>query len=138
MYGDIPSRGWDDYYPLGTWSGDPRAPWNEPEPGEGHTCGECLYFAECKYLDGQFSEICAFEIECGGNINCVSHDSNACEGFTDFGRRYSSNEPCGDSCSACPYAVDCVIGGRPTTVCVSDMDAIVEVDKLNGTCDDYA
>ena len=26
-----------DYYPMGTWEGDPRAPWNEPEP----ECPEC-------------------------------------------------------------------------------------------------
>ena len=28
-----------DYYPMGTWEGDPRAPWNEPEPECPH-CGE--------------------------------------------------------------------------------------------------
>ena len=27
-----------DYYPAGTWEGDPRAPWNKPDPPE---CAEC-------------------------------------------------------------------------------------------------
>ena len=28
-----------DNYPPGTWGGDPRAPWNEPEPPECPNCG---------------------------------------------------------------------------------------------------
>jgi hypothetical protein len=28
-------------YPAGTWEGDTRAPWNQPEPWEGKTCGDC-------------------------------------------------------------------------------------------------
>ena len=29
----------NDNYPMGTWGGDPRAPWNKPEPECPH-CGE--------------------------------------------------------------------------------------------------
>lgn len=30
-------------YPDGVWEQDPRAPWNAPDPWEGHTCGACRW-----------------------------------------------------------------------------------------------
>ena len=137
MYGDIPSRGWDDYYPLGTWNGDPRAPWNEPEPGDGHTCRECAYCTEIKCLDGSTEQVCGFEIEYGGELERIDECNDACGGFDEFGRMFSSNDPCGDSCADCRYAVDCTINGSPMTICFSDTSQIIEVDKVNGRCDDY-
>lgn len=33
-------------YPDGVWEQDPRAPWNAPDPWEGHTCGACALCGE--------------------------------------------------------------------------------------------
>lgn len=30
----------NDYYPMGTWGGDPRAPWNQPDPEDVEQYGE--------------------------------------------------------------------------------------------------
>lgn len=32
----------NDNYPMGTWGGDPRAPWNQPDPPECLKCYEAL------------------------------------------------------------------------------------------------
>ena len=44
-------------YPDGTWSGDPRAPWNEPDPPE---CLQC-YAQLCE--DWSFCPYCGEAIE---------------------------------------------------------------------------
>lgn len=36
-----------DNYPPGVTEGN--APWNEPCPGDGHTCGQCMFI---RHLDG--------------------------------------------------------------------------------------
>jgi hypothetical protein len=33
-----------DNYPPGTWSGDPRAPWNRASDAEDRWCGDCKWF----------------------------------------------------------------------------------------------
>ena len=46
----LPSRGFDDNLPYGTWSGDPSAPWNAPDPVECPDCGEDMWpGAECEH-----------------------------------------------------------------------------------------
>lgn len=39
-------------YPDGTWDGDPRAPWNEPDPWQGQECGTCRWLASLGGLHG--------------------------------------------------------------------------------------
>lgn len=66
-------------YPPGTWDADPRAPWNEPEPWEGRTCGECRLCRPLRTLDGGLSSACATE----GNDDVYEVDPHApaCEGY---------------------------------------------------------
>lgn len=46
-------------YPPGAWDADPRAPWNEPDPWEGRTCGECVRCRPLAMLDGSERRVCA-------------------------------------------------------------------------------
>lgn len=59
-------------YPPGTWTGDPNAPWNQPEGGP---CGSgCTHYAECP---------------CGERFYCIAYDEwhgsedaiGDCQGF---------------------------------------------------------
>lgn len=62
--------------PPGCFEGDPHAPWNEPDPWVGHTCGECRHCEDCFLLDGSDAWVCvesdAVEVDPMGQ---------ACEGF---------------------------------------------------------
>lgn len=44
--------------PPGCFEGDPRAPWNAPEPWVGRTCGECRHCAECGLTGGGTIRVC--------------------------------------------------------------------------------
>ena len=46
-------------YPPGTWDADPSAPWNEPDPWEGRTCGEGRHCRTLRMLDGSEMRVCA-------------------------------------------------------------------------------
>jgi hypothetical protein len=65
-------------YPPGTWEGDPRAPWNQPDPWEGRTCGECSLTGKldcglvCLYGPLRDNDTA---------IDVVEPDAEACEGF---------------------------------------------------------
>ena len=65
-------------YPPGTWDADPRAPWNEPEPWEGRTCGECRSCRPLVALDGGRSRACV--AEGSDDVHEVDPHAPACEG----------------------------------------------------------
>lgn len=71
-----PPSGWN--LPPGCFEGDPRAPWNQPDPWEGRECGECRHCLPCRLRDGREIGVCA----CDG---CDLEETNvydpACEGF---------------------------------------------------------
>ena len=69
-----PASGWN--LPPGCFEDDPAAPWNEPDPWVGHTCGECRHCQECTMLDGSDVWIC---IE--SDAVEVDPEEQACEGF---------------------------------------------------------
>lgn len=54
-----PTSGWN--LPPGCLEGDPRAPWNEPDPWAGRTCGECKHCAEARLMDGSKAVLCAWD-----------------------------------------------------------------------------
>lgn len=66
-------------YPPGTWDADPRAPWNEPEPWEGRTCGECRSCRPLVALDGGLSRACV--AEGSDDVHEVDPHAPACEGY---------------------------------------------------------
>lgn len=49
--------------PAGCSEGDPRAPWNQPDPWEGRTCGDCRHCADCRLLDGAKAHVCICDTE---------------------------------------------------------------------------
>lgn len=51
-----PPSGWN--LPPGCSEGDPRAPWNAPDPWVGRTCGECSCCAACELSDGGTVSVC--------------------------------------------------------------------------------
>lgn len=51
-----PASGWN--LPPGCTEGDPRAPWNEADPSEGRTCGECALCRPCAMLGGGDASVC--------------------------------------------------------------------------------
>ena len=67
-------------YPPGTWEGDPRAPWNEPDPWEGRTCGECRFGS---YSSDRSIFVCTFQVlEHGsGEVELIEPEAAACEAF---------------------------------------------------------
>lgn len=71
-----PASGWN--LPPGCFEDDPRAPWNEPDPWVGRTCGECEHCRGCALGDGSFVMVCAADIGC---LEEVCPDDDACEGF---------------------------------------------------------
>lgn len=50
-------------YPPGTWNADPRAPWNEPDPWAGRSCGECASCVACRLLGGSEVRVCAADVD---------------------------------------------------------------------------
>ena len=54
-----PASGWN--LPPGCFEGDPAAPWNEPRPWVGRTCGECRDCRDCLMLDGSEIKICVLD-----------------------------------------------------------------------------
>lgn len=59
MSGYEPASGYN--LPPGCMEGDPRAPWNQPDPPEGRTCGECTHCAAVRLLDGSRASVCAYD-----------------------------------------------------------------------------
>lgn len=49
--------------PPGCFEGDPRAPWNAPDPWEGRTCGECRFCKEAAMRGGAKATVCACDID---------------------------------------------------------------------------
>ena len=74
-----PASGWN--LPPGCFEGDPRAPWNVPDPWEGRSCGECRNCSECKLLDGTKIKVCTCD---GCDLEEIEPDAPACEGFEDY------------------------------------------------------
>lgn len=56
MSGYEPASGYN--LPPGCFGGDPRAPWNAPDPWAGRICGECRHCAACRLLDGTDASVC--------------------------------------------------------------------------------
>ena len=77
---------WDnpnDNLPPGTWGGDPRAPWNAPDPWEGRECGDCRHCRLTKMLDGSETHDCVHpENDCAYEID---PKAPACEAFEERG-----------------------------------------------------
>lgn len=68
-------------YPDSTWAGDPHAPWNQPEPWLGRTCGECRL---CGVGCGKILVPCIVDAIDSGDGNDVvgtTAGSEACESF---------------------------------------------------------
>ena len=63
----------------GCFEGDPRAPWNEPDPWVGHTCGECGHCRGYAMLDGSEARVCILDW-----FEEVDPEMPACEGFEPF------------------------------------------------------
>lgn len=74
-----PASGWN--LPPGCFEGDPRAPWNQPDPWEGRKCGECRFCSFCRLLDGTEVKVCASD---GCDLEEIEPDAPACEGFEDY------------------------------------------------------
>lgn len=74
-----PASGWN--LPPGCFEGDPRAPWNQPDPWEGRKCGECRSCSLCRLLDGTEVKVCASD---GCDLEEIEPDAPACEGFEDY------------------------------------------------------
>lgn len=74
-----PASGWN--LPPGCFEGDPRAPWNQPDPWEGRKCGECRFCILCRLLDGTEVKVCASD---GCDLEEIEPDAPACEGFEDY------------------------------------------------------
>ena len=74
-----PASGWN--LPPGCFEGDPRAPWNQPDPWEGRKCGECRFCYRCRLLDGTEVKVCASD---GCDLEEIEPDAPACEGFEDY------------------------------------------------------
>ena len=74
-----PASGWN--LPPGCFEGDPRAPWNQPDPWEGRKCGECRFCSRCRLLDGTEVKVCACD---GCDLEEIEPDAPACEGFEDY------------------------------------------------------
>lgn len=74
-----PASGWN--LPPGCFEGDPRAPWNQPDPWEGRKCGECRFCSCCRLLDGTEVKVCASD---GCDLEEIEPDAPACEGFEDY------------------------------------------------------
>lgn len=74
-----PASGWN--LPPGCFEGDPRAPWNQPDPWEGHECAECRFF--CVLPDEPRRTVCLFlAMEEGEAAVCEVGDGDAaCESF---------------------------------------------------------
>lgn len=64
--------------PPGCFEGDPRAPWNQPDPWEGRLCGECRHCCDCRMLDGTKAKVCTCD---GCDLEEIDPDAPACEGF---------------------------------------------------------
>lgn len=64
-------------YPDGVWEQDPRAPWNAPDPWEGHTCGECALCGEV--VRGAETEAACFLLAGEMQVEAVDGDGEACE-----------------------------------------------------------
>lgn len=62
-----PKSGWN--LPPGCFEGDPRAPWNEPDPWVGRTCGECRHCKDVALLDGGRMSACAWDADDIGEID---------------------------------------------------------------------
>lgn len=71
-----PQSGWN--LPPGCFEGDPRAPWNAPDPWEGRRCGECRKCRPCRMLAGDATDVC---VEDDGDLAEVDPDGPACEAF---------------------------------------------------------
>ena len=71
--------------PPGCFEGDPRAPWNEPDPWEGKTCRECANLKRVvlkyAYNGGNGAEACCEDMDA---IEEVDPEMPACEGFEPF------------------------------------------------------
>ena len=65
-------------YPPGTWDADPRAPWNEPEPWEGRTCGECAHCGRIVGSAGRDTRVCCEDL---GDVEEVDPGEPACDRF---------------------------------------------------------
>lgn len=74
-----PASGWN--LPPGCFEGDPRAPWNQPDPWEGRKCGECRFCSLCRLLDGTEVKVCTSD---GCDLEEIEPDAPACEGFEDY------------------------------------------------------
>ena len=64
-------------YPDGVWEQDPRAPWNAPDPWEGHTCGACALCGEV--VRGAETEAAGFLLAGEMQVEAVDGDGEACE-----------------------------------------------------------
>lgn len=71
----------DANLPPGTWDGDPRAPWNQPEPWEGHICFQCKHFWHA--IDAT-TDVCCHPDNWPEAHGARSVDK-ACEGFEEIG-----------------------------------------------------
>lgn len=72
-----PASGWN--LPPGCFEDDPRAPWNQPDPWEGRTCGECRHCRTCKMLD--ISEVHVCTMDGYDDLYEIEPEDPACEGF---------------------------------------------------------
>ena len=64
--------------PPGCYGGDPRAPWNEPDPWEGMECGACGHMLWAEMLDGSTKAVCAVD---DAYLQEVERSQEACELF---------------------------------------------------------
>lgn len=64
--------------PDDTYAADPRAPWNQPDPWVGHTCGDCKNFKTVTLMDKSSICVCVEDID---NLYQVFEDEEACEYF---------------------------------------------------------
>lgn len=71
-----PASGWN--LPPGCFEGDPRDPWNQPDPWVGRRCGECEHCRRCSLSGGGSTSVCAADLDC---LEEIDPEDEACEGF---------------------------------------------------------
>lgn len=67
-------------YPDSVSSNDPHAPWNEPDPWEGHECRDCYWFC---YMRDDNRTVCIQDaaVNDGIYVDEVKETDAACESF---------------------------------------------------------
>lgn len=65
--------------PDGVSEGTKTAPWNQPDPWVGKTCGECRHALPCHMVVGPATLVCACSVDFA--VFEVRPSAKACEAF---------------------------------------------------------